>query len=456
MSNEWTISSIGPMEPPTPAMIASGITSAQLTEHNLQAYVELSYIKRGNEVMAGALSDLETALTQTQTSLNSLALLQNLHNQLAPPDATKMPFDFTASNQDVSYLQTVTSFKVYNPADNGDVFNVPISITNNSVFTVANTAAAETITYVVQNNALFTIQNPLDSSEFVNVSWNTATPSGVFTRPGPGVGSETLSITANSISPYIARFTIANSAQPNQTITTEEARSIYIHGTNVGFTDDKIASWGAGSGTARTIGAVIHVDGNMDSYVQAYNKVASSFYGTPLDPIFKVIVPKDGYGLPGSNNPPGAFSAVITSAGQPAFSTYYFKKLQSAKVQISGIIGYLKTLPGASQSQIGLLNSLSTVYAKLPKLTTPRSSFSSIRTWLLDGYNIHGASGVANQGKVQLDITAAITASESLNDSQKESVRNYMFIFEEYYKSAAATLTAISQMIQKMAQNVAR
>jgi hypothetical protein len=48
----------------------------------------------------------------------------------------------------------------------------------------------------------------------------------------------------------------------------------------------------------------------------------------------------------------------------------------------------------------------------------------------------------------------AITSAQGLNDTQTEQVRQYMFIFEEYYKSASALLNAITQIIQKFAQGI--
>jgi hypothetical protein len=67
-----------------------------------------------------------------------------------------------------------------------------------------------------------------------------------------------------------------------------------------------------------------------------------------------------------------------------------------------------------------------------------------------------GSSSPYSPGQMQQAITNAITAAESLNDSQKEEVRRFLFVFEEYYKSASAILTKISQFIEKMAQGIAR
>lgn len=77
---------------------------------------------------------------------------------------------------------------------------------------------------------------------------------------------------------------------------------------------------------------------------------------------------------------------------------------------------------------------------------------TAITQWILDGRN----SGATTTGPVQDHITQAITSAQSLNDTQKEDVRRYMFLFEEFYKSASAVLTKISQLLEKVAQGISR
>jgi len=76
--------------------------------------------------------------------------------------------------------------------------------------------------------------------------------------------------------------------------------------------------------------------------------------------------------------------------------------------------------------------------------------FNGLKKWVLDGY---ATSNNSQAGAFQNQITVAITAGQSLNSQNQESVRNYMYVFEEFYKSASAMLTTITQIIQKMAQH---
>lgn len=90
------------------------VTSAMLTEHNLQGLVELQYIRIGNEVMNSALTRLDGALSLTQKALDSLSGLQFLHNQIKVTANSSFPLNFTSTNQVVtltsknSLSQTVT------------------------------------------------------------------------------------------------------------------------------------------------------------------------------------------------------------------------------------------------------------------------------------------------------------------------------------------------------------
>ena len=47
-------------------------------------------------------------------------------------------------------------------------------------------------------------------------------------------------------------------------------------------------------------------------------------------------------------------------------------------------------------------------------------------------------------------------AASNLNDEQKEDLRRLLFLFEEFYKSASALLAKITQLIEKIGQNIAR
>ena len=76
--------------------------------------------------------------------------------------------------------------------------------------------------------------------------------------------------------------------------------------------------------------------------------------------------------------------------------------------------------------------------------------------WVVDNYNVHGSGAAGSAGSLQNNLTFAITAAQSLNDTQKEKVRRFLFIFQEYYQSASAILSKLSQIISQIAQKISQ
>ncbi|QLH36297.1 MAG: hypothetical protein HWD61_09280 [Parachlamydiaceae bacterium] len=173
-----------------------------------------------------------------------------------------------------------------------------------------------------------------------------------------------------------------------------------------------------------------------------YQSAASAYYNTPVTPIVvSSLNLVSGYmQLIAIRN---TLSAEITklSATTPA----------SALNNSTSLYGTLKTV----------MNDLNTVFVDHhgnPIISTSNQyeAVSAFSKWMLDNYSSFNTPSANQAGQIQNNITFAITAGENLNDTQKETVRNYLFIFEEYYKSASSALQAITQIIQKMAQNIAR
>jgi len=142
-------------------------------------------------------------------------------------------------------------------------------------------------------------------------------------------------------------------------------------------------------------------------------------------------------------------------------------KLLDEAAAISGAIHYLSThtppLANGAEDPNSLLGTLRVVLkdmrgamvtankTAITSTMSMTSSFNGFYNWLIDGYD---AKDVSKQGTYQTDITTAITAGESLNDQQKQSVTNYLYLFQQYYQSAANILSALTQIIEKMAQSI--
>ena len=179
---------------------------------------------------------------------------------------------------------------------------------------------------------------------------------------------------------------------------------------------------------ADIVRATIHLSGKITDYQKAYNKAASAYFGQAIDPFF-------------------AFSGPNAKGYSEFVNT-----LKSLKQKLNAEIAILarQTPPDVRNDPTSLLGTLKKVYAGLPK----NFQFATVEKWVVDNYNIHGSTGTDNAGSIQNDITFAITAAEALNDTQKERVRRYLFIFQEYYQSAAAILSKITQITEMMAQKI--
>jgi hypothetical protein len=164
----------------------------------------------------------------------------------------------------------------------------------------------------------------------------------------------------------------------------------------------------------------------ISQFTSSYNAAASAYFGKGIDPQF-----------------------VFANASDPAFKTFA-GQLNSLKIKLQDEIHVISTLTPASQQGAGsLYQNLKTVLNELPK---DPLNFASTEKWALDNQTHSGAANLA--GDIQNDLTTAITSAQSLNDTQKENVRRFLFIFQEYYQSASAVLTSINQIIEQMAQKV--
>lgn len=72
-----------------------------------------------------------------------------------------------------------------------------------------------------------------------------------------------------------------------------------------------------------------------------------------------------------------------------------------------------------------------------------------ILSWVQD-YN------QGREGDFQKTLSDAVVASQALNDVKREDLRRVMFVYEEFYKSATAMLSRLTQLIERMAGTISR
>jgi len=84
------------------------------------------------------------------------------------------------------------------------------------------------------------------------------------------------------------------------------------------------------------------------------------------------------------------------------------------------------------------------------------TSTIALYLWLMDEQGDTTPIPGLDEGGIQRNLAVATTAAQNLNDTQKEEVRRFLLVFEEYYKSASAILNKITQIIEKIAQGISR
>lgn len=150
---------------------------------------------------------------------------------------------------------------------------------------------------------------------------------------------------------------------------------------------------------------------------------------------------------------------------QPAMSAVK-NEIVSARATLSAQISALSaiaTIAGADPNQMFLLEQLKAVRADLAtsfrtstgeitQQTGLRSAMSGLTAWLFDGYNQRNTPNAALAGLFQQHIESALTASQSLNNSQSLKVEQFLYVFEQYYQSASAVLQKLTQIIKDIAR----
>lgn len=145
--------------------------------------------------------------------------------------------------------------------------------------------------------------------------------------------------------------------------------------------------------------------------------------------------------VPGAN---AAFDALSPLLVQTAV---YSKSriMENLDYLIKQLAALSPTLPGAEEGLSLALTKVKNDFDALP--TSPLSN--PIKLWVQD-------ASKGEEGDYQRHLNDAITGSQSFNDSQREELRRVMFTFEEFYKSATALLSRLTQLLEKIATSISR
>lgn len=437
---------------------------------SLQAMVELNYVKLGNEMLAGQLSGLQQALETTQTVLDTLTGLQNIHNQLVV--STKIPFStfFVISNG-----MKVSTWQWTNPITQ-QVFGG-------------------------QSGLGFQAAYKYYASAYFNATVAPSVaipPGGVYDLP-PGAATTWIlnAIATGQINIVPVTFDLIHGGkyigyQINLQQTSDGGDATGL--TQVNIPQYVIDAYGLSTG--------VNLSGNVLVPSPASNKPILAYYTSPgsysgdfpdnyrpptsaylpmknLTDLYSQLVSK-GYTFgnsnqeivinrPASGDPLGtaiqsALGGIPTGLASTLQNLLYNKAILSAQVaRLSALSPSSVTSPNSLYSMTKkVLQNLSAALVTssgtaINDNTTYVDAYFGLRKWLLDGYQTPAGTTTTNTaGAYQQNITFAVTAAESLNSRQQQQVSNYLYVFEQFEKSAAAILQQLTQIIQNIAQNIAR
>lgn len=407
----------------TAALTAEGSNSS------LQSMVELQYVKNANDLLGEKMGDLQSALQLTSDSLGLLTNLQNLHNLIQVSNRPPFSTFLNIYNSNTTLTQYTTAASAYFamplvPTLTNDNWQIPSYLGFlNYITNIAGAAAGNSINSSTNTLVLNAATNALMPQAFINQYG--LVPEGTNPSGNPPV------------------FTYAY----DESLDLDNAA---LNGFNAGSVD----SLGLDGG----ILAFFNI-----KYTSAIG-TGATFTGTTTQPPFRF----------NPNIEPGVDVNFVMSA-----SNYLGLKRTSGALGIYGEIQNLVTYRNALSAQIATLHTLnpqgstdsnsletrlrtvlteiSAVFKtsdgqRVTKDTTLASAYAGFKLWMLDQYG----SGSNTAGQIQQDLTNAVSAGQSLNSTQQENVRNFLFIFEEFYKSASAILQTLTQIIERMAQGLAR
>jgi len=134
----------------------------------------------------------------------------------------------------------------------------------------------------------------------------------------------------------------------------------------------------------------------------------------------------------GSGQAAGAFVNAATGIFEASMTTVINNLIQ-LKTE-------LDTAAGDNGSALG---------QQIQKIIDDFNQVDDIQAWIED-YE------TGKEGEFQRHLNDAVVASQALNDTEREELRRVMFVYEEFYKSATAMLSKLTQLIERMASAISR
>ncbi|KIC71083.1 hypothetical protein [Candidatus Protochlamydia amoebophila] len=82
--------------------------------------------------------------------------------------------------------------------------------------------------------------------------------------------------------------------------------------------------------------------------------------------------------------------------------------------------------------------------------------FASVKKWIMDNQDVRidEAGSNKNAGAIQDRLASAMTTAQNLEESQREDVRRYLLLFQEFYKSAMSMIQLLGTIFDKINKGI--
>lgn len=477
---------------------------------SLQALIELEYISTGNQIISAQMLKVEDSLTATQASLNLLNQLQSLHNQMVAPDPKDIASIANLTLGAPDQLGELGVPALYSQRYGPQAFNtqlIPSALISGSSTATGGglppdilvqlrqlenirigmgdqLAALQRANFIDPTDPTFpgslqgTLQKAMDDidsyigkppydSDLVPSVGNFPT---IFNEP---INVKAAAFDSSHLHPDVYINPASNPTSP--TITVDTSVTLPIHPVDIWATyykdflqiphDHSLAPTVVASYNGRynmkngaySVDSWVHdptdpngqglVPSRVDIIIRSTdgtNKL-TGYYRYKTDAtqtFFPDLNPPDGLlDLVGSNN--AIIVAYNRDGNRQTISTNDCVWVPFNPVRIPA-------LPGAATTDVGYPIPLPGI-SGFGELAVPFSR-QSVFGWIMDYQDVQVST--TKNGQVQQNLDAGITAAQSLNTTTTQKLQGYMFVFQQYYQSAATMLSSITQIIQKFAQGI--
>lgn len=435
----------------------TGITSNLLVKafpyDSLQTALELQYVSYANQLISTKLTNLQTSLNVSNQIVGTLTQIQNFVNQITVNP--KQPSFSFPPTQDPS-IQAGSEFNLFS----NQVLNQNVGNAQTTLFNYLTSPSNTSNALVTALNNLWTSTNPTDAA-----------------------AQQTLQNIVNAYNNSLTNINNAVNAYNKPINSNPFNHQTKIQTSNTPITFPLTATTDSGIGSAFFQDYGVHQGSvNMDAgnlMLQIFQQIPSLFqaalddyHANPANqqlvvPMFSYINSYTG----GENDPrPGEFRDAYEAYASAYFSqlfpsTTFMNALQAAStlkalkstllIEIQQIVA-ADPSPSAAASYPGSF--ANTIFKVAQDISASflgtQTAYSALQKFILDGQQLGTQSLSTSQAQtpIQNDITNATNAAETTAQNQQESVKNYMFVYQQFYKATASMLKTLAEIFAKISQ----